>query len=585
MNCATVQRDLSTQIDGHPIPTTSLQHLKSCSHCQAFQKDLETLAARTALLVRQPSPDLLPTIMRSLPVRRRPQVWLAPAAGLAAGLIIGVVLAGGPSGPDVSAALAERVVSVQDRVMAFSGSFEIEEVITPEIRRRYRGQISFVSPEDVSLNIVETDSPAGWSENSVSYVVDATDSLTVEPFPCPELGGCVGSAPRISGTTGRDPFSTISPSPLDAVVPVSVLKGAVEPIRLPARSVAGLDTVAFQVTAAQARPMLDAYFRAGNFREIHDTDSVSVWLEAEHLVPVLVTIEASTSVDRTTWAAARGYVDGPGPYLILEFTELSFGSTRRQELAFPDDAVVTDAGYREVDLAPPISLEMDLVSAGRNVGLVTSEVWAWSDGRSWLRLDRTEDWTGPGLFGNPGLPVEGLPVEGLNGPGGPVYLAGDDSAVFVRTGNYDAVITGSVSVDDLVAAASMLGGPFVAVPADWPEAPISPDSVQGAYLPFELDGFGPPVASSFKGVLVIDLFGGGSRTARITQRPGDQISPPFDPDARAVNTRGLIARYSPMFGLLEWVEDGTILTVEGKTLSLAEILIIAQSLTAQSLTP
>lgn len=579
MNCATVQRDLSAQIDGYPLAPELQKHVEGCPHCQAFQAELEALAASSSHLTREPAPDLVPAILRSLPSRRQRQLWLAPAAGLAAGLIVGLIVAGGPSGPDISAALADRVVAGQDRVEALSGVFRIEELIARGTSRSYEGAIFFVSPEYVSLEITEVGAPAGWSENSVRYIVDASESLTIEPFPCPELGGCEAGTPRISGMTGRDPFSAVSPAPLDAVVPVSVLKGSVEPNGLPARSVAGFETTGFEVTAAQARPLLDAYFGSGNFRAIHDTDLVSVWLEGENLVPLLLTVEASSSAERDSWAAVRGYVDGPDPYLTLEFTELRFTSIPRREVAFPDAATVRDAGYREVALAPPIDLDMELVSAGRTVGLVSSEVWAWSDGRSWLRLDQTGDWSGPGLFGNPGLPVEEVTASG-----GPIYLAGNDSAVFIHSDNYDAVITGSVSVDDLIVAASLLDGPFEAVPADWPEAPISPDSIQGAFLPFGLEGFEPPIMSSFKGVLIIDLFGGGNRSARITQRPGDSISPPLDPDARAANVRGLIARYSPMFGVLEWVEDGTILTVEGKTLSLAEILTIAQSLTAQSLT-
>ena len=220
---------------------------------------------------------------------------------------------------------------------------------------------------------------------------------------------------------------------------------------------------------------------------------------------------------------------------------------------------------------------MPLVGSGRIDGFVETEVWAWSDGRGWIRLDRTVSWDGIGLFGNSGLPVQGVATER-----GVVYQAGDGSRVFVHGDGYDAVIAGSVATEELVAIAGMLPGPQRTVPASWPEAPIAEEVAERAYVPLGVPDFGDPILHSSNDAVIVDLFGGGERSVRITQRPGDRISPPLDPDARAVRLRGVIARHSPTFGILEWVEDGLLFTVEATGLALIDAIEIAEALTLRS---
>lgn len=571
MRCEAVQRSISAHMDGNAISVREQRHLAGCPACQEFQRDLATLHQRTLMLTAQAAPDFVPRVMGALPKPRRRQLWLAPAAGFLAGLLIGVVIAGGASGPETSAALVAEVIARQDVVDHFSGSFVIKERIRTGEERTYRGTIAYSSPEYLALVIGQTDAPVGWSENSVVRIIDSTTSLTIEPYPCPQLGGCRDGSAQARTLTGRDPFSPLTPAPLDAVVPVEVLKGGPEPFRLSTRDVAGLDTIGFEVTAAQARPLLDAYFDAGNFREIHDSDLVAIWLESNNFTPLLLTITASSSPDRATWAAVRDYDDKSSPYLTLEFESAEFEPIEKTPVTIPDGAVARNAGYAELSLPAPIEIAMPLVSSGRMQGRITSQVWAWSDGRSWVRLDQTDDWEGPGLFGN-----AGLPVQAVSSDQGTIYVAGDDSTVFVHSAEYDAVITGSVSGGELIATASLLSGTHDPTPADWPEAPASADQLSNAYLPADLEGFGTPTVSAIQGVLVVDLFGGGDRSARITQRPGDRISPPFDPDARTVISRGAVARYSPMLGVLEWVEEGIVFTVEGS--SLEDLIAIAETL-------
>lgn len=110
------------------------------------------------------------------------------------------------------------------------------------------------------------------------------DNLAVtEPFPCLALRGCLESPKHFVRVIGREPFSASVVAPLDVVISSTVLNTAEEPLRLPGRTVAGRDAVGFEVTAAQARPLLDAYLETGNWRQVNDTDLVSIWLDSEYL--------------------------------------------------------------------------------------------------------------------------------------------------------------------------------------------------------------------------------------------------------------------------------------------------------------
>lgn len=581
MRCNAVRRALSEELDGVALSNRATKHLETCPSCPVYRDRLQTLRSSLDAMSTDAAPDVVDRVMTALPrqVPVRPLRWLSPALGVATGVVIGVVLAGGLSGPGVSVAgrLPDEVIARQALLKQMSATFTITERIKPGSERTYNGAVHFESPEYLALRVDQIDGPGGWSENDWTLLVDNTTSLVTEPFPCPELGGCVESPPRSVRVVGRDPFSATVVAPLDVVIPAAVLKGAEEPPALPERTVAGRVAVGFEVTAAQARPLLDAYVRTGNWREVHDTDPVSIWLDSEYLTPLLVEVTAAQTPDRTLWAARRGYEDGREPFLTIEYQSLTFVEEERPSLDNTTDVSSRDSGFRPTALPTLIEPGMPLVSSGHIDGFVETEVWAWSDGRAWIRLDRTVNWAGTGLFGNSGLSVEGVATEQ-----GVVYQAGDGSRVFVHGDGYDAVVAGSVATEELVAIAGMLPGPQRAVPASWPEAPIAEEAAERAYMPLGVPDFGEPILHSSNDALVIDLFGGGERAVRITQRAGDRISPPLDPDARAVRLRGVIARYSPTFGILEWVEDELLFTLEAPGLALTDAIEIAEALTLQS---
>jgi hypothetical protein len=486
-------------------------------------------------------------------------------------------VAGGIGGPRTSFAieLPEAVVDAQAAVHRLTASFTVTESITPDARRTYLGELSYRSPELLTIEVTQTTGPVGWPVNSWSLAVDGETAVLSTPFPCPTLGGCPDGQPRTRVTTGRDPFSAIVPAPLDVVVPSSILRNGIEPERFESRELLGRPTVAFIVTAAQARSLLDGYFETGNWREIHPTDPVAIWLDQESFIPLQVAVSPGGSTDRMLWAARRGYVDEPGsPYLVVEYVDVDLTSQVVATTEPVEGGVVVDASFRtDMDLVPPVDPGLPLVAAGTVRGRVATTVWAWSDGRAWIRLDLTEEWAGTGLFGN-----DGSAVRTLEPSAGPIFGSGGGDKVYVHGADFDAVISGSLETAALEDLANALPGVKLSLPADWPETPADPGAVQRAWLPGGMTEYSEPMVRASGEIVLVDLFAAGGRSVHIVSRPASTLAPPLDPDARAVEMRSTTGRYSPMLGLLEWTEGDTSVSIGSATASLDELLAIASSL-------
>ena len=72
--------------------------------------------------------------------------------------------------------------------------------------------------------------------------------------------------------------------------------------------------------------------------------------------------------------------------------------------------------------------------------------------------------------------------------------------------------------------------------------------------------------------------GPGDRGFELFEAPATVLTPPVDPDVRGVRVRGTAGRYSPEKGELEWLGDGLAITLRSGTLSLGELVRIAEEL-------
>ena len=579
MNHDMVRRSLSASLDGEALSARTQAHLDGCPDCTVFAQELDRLRMVASRLADYPYqvPDVTSRVIARLPHRRPGRRRWSLATGFALGALIGAVVAGGVGGPRASFAveLPEAVVAAQFAVDRLSSSFTITESIAPDTRRTYQGTLQYQSPETLIINVAQTEGPAGWPPNSWSIAIHGETAVMSTPFPCPTLGGCADGNPRTRVTTGRDPFSAIAPAPLDAVVPTSILRNGPEPQRFEGGTIIGRPTAAFSVSAAQARPLLEAYFGVGNWREIHPTDTVDIWLDHESYVPLRLAVTPAESPDRALWAARRGYIDDAGtPYLVVEYSDVDLTSQEPVRLDPVDDDAAVDAGFTKVSgMAAPAEPDMPLVAAGRVEGVAGTMVWAWSDGRAWVRLDLTTAWEGPGLFGN-----DGAGVRPFGSSNGPIFESGGGDKMFVHGEGFDAAISGSVESSVMERLAEELPGTKLTLPGDWPEAPAPPGVADEAWLPLGLDGYSAPIVRTAGEVLLVDLFAAGGRSVHITFQPASPLSPPLDPDARAVEVRGSTGRYSPMLGLLEWTEGTRSVSIGSTSASLDELLAIASSL-------
>ena len=578
MKCETARRELSASIDGAALRAHTKDHLETCHDCQEFLRQLQQLRTRSVSLGSEvvEAPDVVERVMARLPARRPAVRRWSVATGFALGAVIGAVVAGGLGGPQTSIAveLPEAIVAAQSAVHRLTASFTVAESITPDVRRTYAGELAYRSPEFLAIEVTQTSGPAGWPLNSWSLSIDGDTAAVSTPFPCPTLGGCPEGEPRTRITTGRDPFSVMVPAPLDAVVPSSVLRNGIEPERFVSGDLLGRPTLGFIVTAAQAGSLLDAYFEVGNWREVHPTDPVAIWLDRDSFIPLRVAVSPGGSTDRALWAARRGYVDEPGtPYLVVEYVAVDLTGEVANTGPSGEGAEV-DAGFRsDPNLVPPADPGLPLVAAGTVRGRVMTTVWAWSDGRAWIRLDLTEEWAGPGLFGN-----DGSAVREIGSPGGPVFASGAGDKVYVHGDGFDALITGSVASAALEDFAGELPGVRLSLPTDWPEAPAKLGATARGWLPSGLTEYSEPIVRASGETVQVDLFAAGGRSVRIVSRPASLLSPPLDPDARAVEVRGTTGRYSPMLGLLEWTEGETSVSIGSADASLDELQAIAASL-------
>jgi hypothetical protein len=300
------------------------------------------------------------------------------------------------------------------------------------------------------------------------------------------------------------------------------------------------------------------------------------------MVPLALQVTAASGPDRVAWAQRRGYADHAGLVILdLRATSVDFEGPPADAFTPPAGAVAADAGFRagttgvDLDPAPPAGFAPS--RTGRIDGATPTGVWAWTDGRAWIRLQATTEWAGSELFGDLGRLVRPEPVAG-----GEVYVRADGRRVGLHGDGLDLVVDGSVGTEVLVAVLADLGVAPAPLPEDWPEhRAASRTAIRRAApgaLGLAVDGFGEPVARLDGEAVVLVAAGAGDRLLRLDQVPGTRVSPPQEDDYDAVRVRGHAGRYAPGSGRLEWVEDDRVLTLQGTGLTREELLAAAEGL-------
>jgi hypothetical protein len=498
----------------------------------------------------------------------------------------------------VAADLDAELLAAQSRLTSLAATVTVtERGWAPQVPvRTFTGTLRYLAPESIALRLSDrTRYPSSrWRPADVVVVGTPTERWSQGMPACPvaALPGCQPPGPRPDAVNNREPFAADIPAALDLVVPVGSFNVPVPTESLPTRSMAGRTAIGVSVTVAQLAPLLGGLEQAGNWRELYPADPVEVWLDRASLVPLEVTVRAASGPDRARWAVLRGYVDQAGaPILELALSQVAVNvalpsgsfpapppGIRTRDAAFHDGPL--NAGW-----PAPVRLPAGLLPYRSGVvagpGGSPVAIRSWTDGRSWVEVAATRSWPGGALFGDLG-DVASRRI----GPAIGVYYLGErGDRVGLHGAAIDIVVSGSLAQSDLVSIAGRLGVRGLDVPAGWAGAANTTldqaiAARPGLLVPSGLVGFQAPSARLDAGTVTLSYWGAGDRSFQLAEAAGATLTPPVDPDVRSVAVRGVVGRYQPALGELEWIEQGSVVSLRSQSLSLADLAAIAAGMRA-----
>jgi hypothetical protein len=657
MRCEDAQLAVSTHADGEridePTPAALDGHLDTCASCRDFATAVRTLRSTLRLEPVDWAPDVATAVIARLragdrvePQQRRAdddrparhgdhpsrrtgaepttatgrrlsrRRTAVAAAAVAAGLVGGATFVGlgdttrSPAAADVP----ERVLAAQHDINTLETTLAITEAAPGDRgpQRTFDAHLRYRAPETVALTVDETTPAVDPGDRAVGELVVDGDrwwqSTTRRCSPAAARVRCPADQVTWSrAVTGRPPFSDVTPVPLDLVSPVDSFALAAAPREAGNRTIAGRRAVGVTATVAQVDPLLDGLSAAVTLAPVHPTDPVELWLDADSLVPLALTVWAGTDADRAGWAAATAAADRPGDVVLhVEATKVAIN----ESVPAPDlpgaastggdgqaadverAASTVDAGFRAAPDDDPVLAAVpvpgDLPSGlrahrsgvGASRGGPAVGVRAWSDGRAGLPVRAPSAWPGGRLFGGLDSGVVGADL----GTAGHAYVSGDGSTVALHTAGLDVVVGGSLPPADLRDVAASLGLVGKPVPTGWAESTTSSLDEAAARLPGLLtaratDGFAREPAVRVDGDMVTEVRAGpGARSFTLSQRAADVLPPPTSGDETDVAVRGTTGRYSTERGELEWIEKGRALSLRSATLGFAELVTVADDL-------
>jgi hypothetical protein len=605
MRCETAQVQLSAAMEealASDVRAEVDAHVAGCPACRSFQRTIDGVRQGLRFEVVGEVPDIASRLSAAVAGRPR-QRWrpslVAAVAAAVAGVVLGAsVVSGtrpGATPRPVAADMATRMTAAQTRLDALAASVHVVERNwhSRVAERRFEGTLRYRAPESVALRLDDrTVYPdGGWRRNDTAFVVDGERLWASGPAACPvvALPRCTPARPRIQVIDGREPFAPDAPAPLDFVLPVNAFADAfadaTSALVVPGdASVGGRPATRVLATVAQAQPLLAGLHRAGNWRRLHPSDPVELWLDRDALVPLRTVVRVAGGSERRRWAAANGYGgDEPGQAILeIELDDVDVNGRVAGDSfpPAPPAPVVRHLGF-SAGGDPPVTARAGEGLRPHRSGVVLGadrpvHVASWADGRAWVTLRSTTAWTGGRLFGDVGDVVREVTTAT-----GVVYVSVAGDRVAVHGEGVDLVLSGTVGPDALVAMAASTGVHGLPVPPAWAEAPgTKADAVAAVagLLSYPRSDRGEPAIRVREGAVTQVFTGPGSTGFALAQSAGDRLAPPFDLEVIAVRVRGVTGRYSAAAGSLEWVEGGTVVELRSPTMTLDELVAVATAL-------
>lgn len=617
MRCDVVEREISAGLDGLPIDASARAHLEACPRCPRFEAQARRLRDAVRLEPAPEVPDLVGPIMER--VRRepaRPGWGREIAAFAAAALVVALVVGGLPGarrGPAVRASELPRLVAeASGEITAYRAVFDVvERGFSEEVpERRFEARVAFRAPERFRAEVRDrTEYPsAAWPQNDVTLAVDGDRWSLQAPVPCPReaLPACAPGERRSLAVRGRAPFDGDAPLPTDVVVPVKTLSGAGRLRVLDEGVVLGRPVVRVQLDLRDATPLLAFLQAGGSWRPLFPLDRVEVTLDAETWFPLGYEVRAAGGPEREAWALRNGLSSEAPGSVLLELRARSFradlppGWRPEVERSGAVDRGFRDATRRDLAFEPTVPADLAGLEPYRAGFQGREVVTSYARGLSWLRIRETRSWDQEALFGDVGPLAAPVRV-----PGGGVAYHEPPTATLgrrlaVHTAGRDLFLESNLPLDHLLEVVASMGVRGRPVPAAWRVrtlpggtlelgAPLAqavqafPDLAVPRRLPAEYRLWTLLLSRRAEGVAVTAFFRrpGGELAGvgiRLHQAEGTGLPPPTDPGALAVRVGGLVGRYSPIRGELEWVEGGVYRSLRAEGLDLDHLVAIAESL-------
>lgn len=415
LRCEDVRVELSARLDGEVDAGTAArvdEHLRSCAACRAHETALQAVRRSIRLhAFEEEVPDLTAAVMRRIHTEPRAssgrdvfrfRVRIAAVAAAAAALVVfGATLPLDTRG-DVATAteISDNVRAAARALGSYEASFTIiERGWHPEVdARELDAQVWFRAPEDIHVRVEDrTSYPSkAWPTNDYELIANASRLWIEERSACPTQGLPACPRPYITpapieqrSVVRRQPFDGTTPLPTDVVVPLSTLTSATGVEVVGTTALLGRPAVQVRMDHRRALPLVSAFQVGGSWREFHPLDPVDVWLDRETWFPLRYEVRTGTSPDRSLWAVRRSLDDVPGE-LLLRVVAHSFEITPQLSdslFAAPRSGLVRDGRFHARGAAggAPIEVPSGLrpYRAGRLGG---HRVWTYSDGLTYLKV-------------------------------------------------------------------------------------------------------------------------------------------------------------------------------------------------------
>ena len=584
--CDEFQLELSVAHDENRSPSNRVrEHVRGCEVCTEFQETLRGLDRALAAGEFDKSPDIAGQVMAAITEPK--QQWWSIAAVVLVGVLIGALVGGVGSRFDVVQAqdLDDRFHAASPSVRSMTANLlVVERGWHPEVPERvYTGTLSYAAPEQLIIDLADTTSYPGaeWTRNDLKLEISNGDVVSVASTRCPvaAIPGCLRPAETTS-ISDQKPFDDGVLAPLEIVGPGRSLSwwSGMEVVGTP--ELDGRSTIQIEATVAGV-DLIRAITDRGAWRELHPTDRILLWLDEETLIPVRVEVFAAASAERVLWQIRRGYDDDPSsePIFIIQMDDLTTGGAGI-DVSVPDEA--PSGGFvdgvvevPEPELDPAFTRHRSGTWPLPDGGVV--DLAAWSDGRSWLMVEATDDWDEPHLFGMSAPLVRQVDL----GDGSVGYLDPNGGKLAIHGLDTNVLVSGSVQEEVLIEAGRSLGIRGLPTPDDWDQSSVVDiDRLPSGTLIPDIEGWS--ILGHVDGDQVsILMTGSGRRTVHITQTPGSRLDPPVGPDVSMVEVRGVTGRSNSAAASMEWVEGDWIIQMRSDTVSIGELQEIAEALSVR----